>query len=88
MSPGVELLSSVLEKCPANRVNIQASELFSFAVSNDLQSHYLLIARVLVNFYCGKLDDSDTVIPALKGLVPLCKLPTFTSSDAIQTIES
>ncbi|KZT43226.1 hypothetical protein SISSUDRAFT_1057991 [Sistotremastrum suecicum HHB10207 ss-3] len=69
MSPGVELLSSVLEKCPANRVNIQAT-------------------RVLVNFYCGKLDDSDTVIPALKGLVPLCKLPTFTSSDAIQTIES
>ena len=41
-----------------------------------------LSARVLVSFYAGKLEDKETVIPALNGIVPLSSLPTFTASDA------
>ncbi|KAJ3721001.1 ARM repeat-containing protein [Lentinula raphanica] len=39
-------------------------------------------ARVLTSFYCSKLEDSETVVPALKGLVNLTKLPSSTSEDA------
>ncbi|KAG9001211.1 hypothetical protein FRB90_011657 [Tulasnella sp. 427] len=38
--------------------------------------------HVLLTFYEQKLDDSDTVIPALHGLLSLVSLPTFTPSDA------
>lgn len=43
---------------------------------------------MLVNFYTGKLDDTEAVHPALKGLVPLSTLPTFTSADAIDTVKA
>ncbi|TFK39917.1 Dos2-interacting transcription regulator of RNA-Pol-II-domain-containing protein [Crucibulum laeve] len=45
-------------------------------------------ARVLTAFYCGKLDDIETIIPALKGLVILVRLPSFTSLDATTVIQS
>jgi DNA repair/transcription protein MET18/MMS19 len=45
-------------------------------------------ARVLVTFYCGKLDDTETMIPALKGLVPLASLPTCTSIDVEDIIRA
>ncbi|KAJ4000828.1 ARM repeat-containing protein [Lentinula boryana] len=38
-------------------------------------------ARVLTSFYCSKLEDSETVVPALKGLASLTKLPSSTSED-------
>ena len=44
--------------------------------------------RTLVAFYCGKLEDTETIIPALKGLVTLTKLPLFASSDAIEVIQA
>ncbi|EJF59029.1 ARM repeat-containing protein [Dichomitus squalens LYAD-421 SS1] len=40
--------------------------------------------RTLVTFYCGKLEDTETIIPALKGLNTLSKLPLFASSDAVE----
>lgn len=43
---------------------------------------------MLVNFYTGKLDDTEAVHPALKGLVPLSAFPTFTSADAIDTVKA
>ncbi|KAI0352164.1 ARM repeat-containing protein [Trametes cingulata] len=44
--------------------------------------------RVLTTFYCGKLEDTETIIPALKGLATLTKLPAFTSSDALEVIKA
>ena len=43
---------------------------------------------MLVNFYCNKLEDSETVMPAVKGFLPLAALPTYTTSDAIDTINA
>jgi DNA repair/transcription protein MET18/MMS19 len=47
-----------------------------------------LEARVLTTFYCDKLDDTETIIPALKGLVSLTALPSFTSIDALTVIHA
>ncbi|OCH91496.1 ARM repeat-containing protein [Obba rivulosa] len=66
---GVEFLSSVIGRCPPEKLNRQA-------------------ARVLVTFYCGKLEDTETIIPALKGLVSLTSLPTFTGSDAVEVVKA
>lgn len=44
--------------------------------------------RVLVNFYCGKLEDTENIIPALKGLIPLTSMPAFASTDAIEVVRA
>ncbi|KAI1791817.1 ARM repeat-containing protein [Ganoderma leucocontextum] len=44
--------------------------------------------RTLVAFYCGKLEDTETIIPALKGLNTLTKLPLFASSDAVEVAKA
>ncbi|KAI0629374.1 ARM repeat-containing protein [Trametes polyzona] len=44
--------------------------------------------RVLTTFYCGKLEDTETIIPALKGLVTLTKLPAFAATDALEVIRA
>ncbi|KDQ61341.1 hypothetical protein JAAARDRAFT_190123 [Jaapia argillacea MUCL 33604] len=44
--------------------------------------------RVLVNFYCGKLEDTDTLVPAVKGILCLTSLPTFTSPDAVEVVKA
>ncbi|KAI0372603.1 ARM repeat-containing protein [Pilatotrama ljubarskyi] len=44
--------------------------------------------RVLTTFYSGKLEDTETIIPAIKGLATLTKLPAFTSSDALEVIKA
>ncbi|KAG8686101.1 hypothetical protein FRC08_012745, partial [Ceratobasidium sp. 394] len=41
--------------------------------------------RVLVTFYREKIQDSDTVIPALDGLFTLCSLPSFGETEAVDT---
>jgi DNA repair/transcription protein MET18/MMS19 len=41
-----------------------------------------------VAFYLGKLEDLDTIIPALKGLLPLSKLSPFTSPDAMEVLKA
>ncbi len=44
--------------------------------------------RTLVAFYCGKLEDTETIIPALKGLNTLTKLPAFASSDGVEVAKA
>lgn len=48
----------------------------------------LLSAHVLITFYCGKLDDTETIVPALKGLVTLAALQTGTAPDIEQIVRS
>ncbi|CAE6522908.1 unnamed protein product [Rhizoctonia solani] len=45
-------------------------------------------ARVLTTFYCEKIQDADTVIPALDGLLTLTSLPTFGENEAKETAQS
>ncbi|KAG1780953.1 Dos2-interacting transcription regulator of RNA-Pol-II-domain-containing protein [Suillus placidus] len=59
---GVEFLSSVLGRCPHERLNRQA-------------------IRVLSTFYCSKLEDLETIIPALNGLSYLVKFPNIQSAE-------
>ncbi|KAI0738521.1 ARM repeat-containing protein [Daedaleopsis nitida] len=44
--------------------------------------------RTLVAFYSGKLEDTETIIPALKGLATLTKLPLLTSIDAVDVAKA
>lgn len=59
----------------------------SFLIIYVLSIVYATV-HVLVTFYCDKLDDIDTVIPALKGLVPLVNSANCTDEDAIQVVQS
>ncbi|KAF5355338.1 hypothetical protein D9758_006078 [Tetrapyrgos nigripes] len=45
-------------------------------------------ARVLTKFYCSKLEDFDTIIPALKGLATLTTLPTSTEEDVPEILKA
>lgn len=44
--------------------------------------------RVLVTFFRGKLEDTETIIPALKGLVALVTKPAFGSSHAVDILQA
>ncbi|XP_006461777.1 hypothetical protein AGABI2DRAFT_185880 [Agaricus bisporus var. bisporus H97] len=44
--------------------------------------------RVLSTFYCGKLEDFGTVIPALKGIQTLVKLPTCSALEVQSILRS
>ncbi|KAF8159570.1 Dos2-interacting transcription regulator of RNA-Pol-II-domain-containing protein [Crassisporium funariophilum] len=43
--------------------------------------------RVLTTFYCEKLEDSETVKPALSGILTLVSLPSFSPPEATAVIE-
>ncbi|KAG5340290.1 hypothetical protein C0989_002306 [Termitomyces sp. Mn162] len=66
---GVEILSLVLSRCPAEKLNRQS-------------------VRVLTTFYCGKLDDTETIIPALKGLHTLSSHPSCSPDDATSIVQA
>ncbi|GAB1518385.1 hypothetical protein RhiTH_001444 [Rhizoctonia solani] len=44
--------------------------------------------RVLTTFYLEKIQDADTIIPALDGLLTLTSLPTFGTNEATDTAHS
>ena len=44
--------------------------------------------QVLTTFYCGKLDDTETIVPSLQGLMTLVTLPPFTSGDALEVVKA
>jgi hypothetical protein len=45
-----------------------------------------MTAHVLSIFFGEKLDNFETVIPALEGIVALVKLPTFSVDDVPDTM--
>ena len=47
-----------------------------------------ILARVLVTFYSGKLEDVETVLPSLKGLLRLSSLPTYGGVDVVTTYKA
>ncbi|KAI0310724.1 ARM repeat-containing protein [Amylostereum chailletii] len=44
--------------------------------------------KVLVTFFISKLEDIDTIIPALKGILALSPLPSLSDVDTIQLINA
>jgi hypothetical protein len=90
---GITLLSNVLDKAPAARINRQGSTSSDTPSRNEkLQAHWMtrpyLSAQVLTSFYCDKLEDHECVPSTLKGLVVLTKLPTFGAGEASQVFRS
>lgn len=45
-------------------------------------------ARVLSGFFCGKLEDSATLKPALGGLVTLAQIPTLSPAEVVTIVDS
>jgi hypothetical protein len=45
-------------------------------------------AHLLSAFYCSKLEDFETILPALKGLVSLVKFPSCGGEDAVMIVEA
>jgi len=84
---GVQFLSLIIERCPKDKLNRQAGTSFmitpAFAASN---SHTPV--HVLATFYCSKLEDTETITPALKGLSHLVKSPSLASSDVPDVINA
>ncbi|SJL03979.1 uncharacterized protein ARMOST_07336 [Armillaria ostoyae] len=44
--------------------------------------------RVLATFYCSKLEDTETIIPALKGLLSLSRLINCTHEDVLVIVRA
>ncbi len=47
----------------------------------------LYLVKVLVAFFRGKLEDTETIVPALKGLVALVTKPAFGASNAVDVMQ-
>lgn len=86
LGTGVEFLSLVLEKCPVEimkrKSGMGSSSCSQWPLTAPITVH------VLVVFYCSKLEDTETIVPALRGLVHLTSLPTNTSEDVPTITES
>ncbi|RDB23653.1 MMS19 nucleotide excision repair [Hypsizygus marmoreus] len=79
-----EYLTSEDDEIRAKGVDFLSSVLARSPVANFNRSS----VHVLTNFYCSKLDDTETIIPALKGLNTLTRLPTCSSIDATTIIQA
>ncbi|KIJ20729.1 hypothetical protein PAXINDRAFT_160240 [Paxillus involutus ATCC 200175] len=44
--------------------------------------------RVLATFYCSKLEDTETITPALKGLSYLVSFPSFSSNEVSDVLSA
>jgi DNA repair/transcription protein MET18/MMS19 len=51
-------------------------------------SNVTYTVRVLTAFYVGKLEDTETIVPALKGLLSLSLLTPFTSAEATTVVNA
>jgi DNA repair/transcription protein MET18/MMS19 len=70
-------------RCPQNTLNKQSGSCFR---SLKLAEAYFIPVKVLSAFFCDKLDDTETIVPALKGLASLP--PICSSSDALVIINA
>lgn len=83
---GVDFLASVLGRCPQEKLNSQAGmKMYDGHLHRGLTFRQV---RVLTTFFCDKLEDTETIIPALKGLVSLTTLPAFTSNEVLTVVNA
>jgi DNA repair/transcription protein MET18/MMS19 len=79
---GVEFLALVVDKCPPESFNLQsgacyvAQDAFYLNPSNDQ-------VKVLVAFFTSKLEDTETIIPALKGILAITRIPTLIPDNVV-----
>jgi DNA repair/transcription protein MET18/MMS19 len=90
LEAGVEFLSLVLTRCPSEKLTRQSGGHLSFCPSfcHTVTRGFSHSVRVLVNFYRDKLDDTETIIPALKGLKALASLTSCPSNDATNILHA
>ena len=43
---------------------------------------------MLTAFMCSKLEDLETIVPALKGISALASQPSFAAADAVDVIKA
>ena len=79
---GVDLLSQVIDRTPSDKLNRQAGG-FYLCRSSHLYVLIYALVRVLTTFMCDKLDDTETIIPALKALKALVSKDAFVASEAV-----
>ena len=84
---GVQFLSLVIERCPKDKLNRQAGK-SSMTIPAIAASISHTPVHVLATFYCSKLEDTETITPALKGLSHLVKSPSLASSDVPDVINA
>jgi hypothetical protein len=41
------------------------------------------LAKVLVAFFASKLEDTETIIPALKGILAITRIPALTPDNVV-----
>jgi DNA repair/transcription protein MET18/MMS19 len=83
---GVEFLSAVLHTYPPEKLNRQSGVHHIFEV--QCAGLDFGKASVLTVFYCHKLEDTETIVPALKGLAPLVKCQANGSDCAIDVLRA
>ena len=79
-------MSLVIASCPADKMNRQSGE--PYVQYHFTVTKFDLLVKVLVHFMCGKLEDTETIIPALKALTSLVTQPAFTSTDAVDVVKA
>lgn len=84
--PGVEFLSLVLANCTPESLTEKTSAIALHRLLPIMNPSDL--AHRLSVFYCSKLEDTETIIPALKGLISLAKLSSCTAEDAIIIVKA
>nr|ODN91252.1 DNA repair/transcription protein MET18/MMS19 [Cryptococcus depauperatus CBS 7841] len=78
---GLMFLTNLLDAISRPKVTRQASMLIGY---RPTRSPLTMKATTLVQFYLSKLDDFDSLPPALNGLTVLSKLATFDDAMAVE----
>jgi DNA repair/transcription protein MET18/MMS19 len=79
---GVEFLALVVGKCPPESFNIHSGVCYVAEVVFYLRSFNDLV-KVLVAFFASKLEDTETIIPALKGILAITRIPALTPENVV-----
>ena len=80
---GLTFLANVVMTISTNKINRPAStcHVSAFVAAN-------IAAQTLTNFFLAKLDDHDSLVPALQALTVLSKLATFNDDAAVEVYQA
>lgn len=90
----IYLVNQVLDFCRPYYIKAISQRIVRQVSHNPFSSSWLRLkvsrssVHALTLFYCGKLDDTETIVPALDGLVALSKQPNLSSEDAVAVIRA
>ena len=77
---GLSFLTNLIKAIQPSKINRQTSKPLLICVDSAL----IRIAQTLTRFYLSKLDDFDSLSPALSALIVLSKQSTFDDEAATE----